>query len=175
MTHLWTFKIYQCNYMEKQRRQTTCVCGIFFLSFPYFFHSWLCSVAHLPEVAQEGKAVHTLWLALWIYAGSRFEFKSFVLSESWSHSFILVFDHHRKLSQLDWDWGCCWKWPCSVVTIVCKILALPSNKGYLATDNLPVHLRKPLTLSGSHMQGSGVLLPFRVVALKPLHCPLLSL
>lgn len=55
-----------------------------------------------------------------------------------------------------------------MVTIVCNILALPSNKGYLATDNIPVHLREPLTLSDSHLQGSGVLLPFRAVVLKPL-------
>lgn len=41
---------------------------VFFSSFLSFFLPWLCSFVHLPEGAQKGKAINSLWLAVAINA-----------------------------------------------------------------------------------------------------------
>lgn len=123
-----------------------------------FFHPWLCSFVNLQEGALEGKAISFLWLSVGINVMRRFEFKSFVLSGSWSHWLIFVSDHHGKL-RVNWthysaEIGAV-VGKDSVVTTVCQILSLPSNKGHLASDNFLAHLRDPLTPSGSICKALG--------------------
>lgn len=123
-----------------------------------FFHPWLCSFVNLQEGALEGKAIRFLWLAMGINDIRRFEFNSFVLSGSWSHWLIFVCDHHGKL-RVNWTHYCAGIGAVvgkdSVVTTMCQILSLPSNKDHLVSDNLLVHLRDLLTPSGSIYKALG--------------------
>lgn len=122
-----------------------------------FFHLWLCSFVNLQKGALEGKqsVFSGLQWALMPSEGlsSNFLYSLRVGITDWS-LYLIVMEN--------WEWTghiivlkLELLWKDSVVTIVCQILSLPSNKGHVVSDNLLAHLEDLLTPSGSICKALG--------------------